>query len=182
MDGKIATRSDVAAVDKRLTEMDRVVTESLKGLKPSEIAAVVGMSTQKVNTLLKDWRGLAQNNDEIRNRATVALRNADEHYDKLIKKAYEALENSEFNDSNPQKMAAIKLIADLEKARLDSLHRAGLLEDNDITKNLMETERKQEVLMNILKQTVGPCDRCRTIVQEKLSQITKDIVIISANV
>jgi hypothetical protein len=179
---EVATRSDEQAMERHLIEMDQVVTESLKGFKPAEIASVVGMSVGKVNRLLKEWRGLAQNNSEIRDRATMALRNADEHYDKLIKKAYEALEAAEFGDSNTQKMNAIKLIADLEKARLDSLHRAGLLEDNDITRQLIETERKQEVLMGILKNTVGPCDHCRPIVQEKLAQITNDVVVIPANV
>lgn len=175
---EIATKSDVAAIEKHLVKMDAVVTEYLKGMKPVDIAAKVGMSTSTVNGLLKEWRASAANNADIRERADVALRDADEHYSKLISKAYETMENAELNDSNTQKISAIKLIADLEKARIDSLHRAGLLEDNEISRQLIETERKQQILIDVLRSTVGPCNRCRPIVQEKLEEATKDIVII----
>lgn len=179
---EIATRSDEQAIERHLVKMDGIVTEYLKGYKPVDIAKRLDISTATVNKFLKEWRSLASNNDEIRDRATVALRNADEHYNKLINKAYETMEDAEFNANNSQKMNSIKLVADLERQRLDALHRAGLLEDNDLTRQLMETERKQQVLMDILKGTVGQCDHCRPIVQEKLAQITNEVVVIPANV
>jgi predicted transcriptional regulator len=179
---EIATRGDERRLEDHLVTMDKIVTEHLKGYKSVEIAKVLGMSTATVGKYLREWRDAASNNHAIRERADVALRNADEHYNKLIRKAYEAMEDAEFNASNTQKMSAIKLIADLEKARIDSLQKAGLLENSDISKQLVETERKQQILVDILKSTVGPCSRCRPIVQERLSNMASgEVVIIRAD-
>ena len=178
---EIATRADEDAIERHLVMMDKIVTEHLKGHKPVEIARTLGLSNGTVGKYLREWREAASNNQAIRDRASVALRQADEHYDKLIAKAYEAMEVAEENDSNTQKMNAIKLIADLEKARIDSLQKAGLLEDSDVTKQLIETERKQQILVDILKSTVGPCNHCRPKVQEKLAQMTNEVVVIKAD-
>lgn len=178
---EIATKSE-AAIEKHLIEMNDVVTEYLKGnTRPVTIAKKLGMSTQKASSLLKEWRGLAQNNQALKDRAALVVRGADEHYSQLIASAYESLAIAEESDSNNQRMAAIKLIMDIEKTRFTMLQQAGALEDSDLSRQLIETERKQEILTKILKETVGPCKRCRPIVQEKLAAMTNEVVVIRAD-
>lgn len=177
---EVATKSD-EAIEAHLVLMNDVVTEYLKGTsQPSAIAKKLGISTAKAGSLLREWRGLAQNNDALKERAALVVRGADEHFSRLIASAYVSLELADEQDNNNQRMNAIKLISDLEKTRFTMLQQAGALEDNDLSRQLMETERKQEVLMKILKETVGPCKRCRPIVQEKLSELTSDVVVIKA--
>lgn len=172
---------DGDAIDKHLIKMDKVVTEYLKGSNPEEIGKTIGMSTRQVGILLKEWRGLAANNEAMKSRALLALKGADVHYDKLIKKAYDVMEDAEVAQSLSQRLASIKLIGDMEARRIDLLQKAGALEDTDISKQIVETERKQAILMDVLKNTVGPCKRCRPIVQEKLAEVTRDVVVIKAD-
>jgi predicted transcriptional regulator len=179
---KLATKGEVSRLDTHLITMDNIVTEYLKGSKPQDIAKTLGMSYGTVSMYLKEWRQAAANNDDIKERAHEALVNADEHFTRLISNAYSAMEDAVTNGSNPQRMQAIRLIADLEKSRLDSLHRAGLLEDSELSRQIVETERKQEVLMDILKNTIGECDHCRPIVQEKLAAVAKEVVIVHSDV
>lgn len=172
---------DGDAIDKHLIKMDKVVTEYLKGNNVDEISRVTGISVRQVGVLLKEWRGLAANNEAMKARALLALKGADVHYDKLIKKAYEVMEDAEVAQSLSQRISSIKLIADMEARRIDLLQKAGALEDTDISKQIVETERKQAILMDVLKNTVGPCKRCRPIVQEKLAEVTKNVVVIKAD-
>lgn len=167
-------------LDERIERMDNVVTEYLKGYSATEISKHLGLSLSQVGNTLREWKSLAANNDFMKERATVALRGVDTHYDKLVKKSYGVLEDAELNNSIPQRLAAIKLIADIEKTRIDLLQRAGVLENSDLSKQMVETERKQEILIGILKNVVGPCPRCRGAVQEELSKISNEPVILKA--
>lgn len=177
---ELVSKSD-AAIDKHLVLLDLVVTEYLKGSTQQQIAKTTGMSSATVGGMLREWREMASNSDAIRSRATLALNNADKHYDKLIKKAYGVLEDAEQAQSINQRANTIKLIADMEAKRIDLLQKAGMLENNDMASRIIETERKQAIVTDILKNTVGGCNRCRPIVQQKLSEMTNEIVVIKAD-
>ena len=170
------------ALDKHLIKMDRVVSLYLSGYQSREIAKKLDVSTQQVNAFLKEWRGLAQNNEAIKSRAVVALRNADKHYDQLVRRAHDALDDAEDDGRVGPRLAAIKTIADLEKVRIELMQKAGALEDMDLSNQIMETERKQQILMDILRTTVGSCDKCRPVVQQKLAEVTNEVVVIPADV
>lgn len=167
--------------DERIERMDSVITEHLMGRSTPEIAVNLGLTPAQVNKTLREWKSLASNNDFMRERATVALRGVDAHYDRLIKKTYGILEDAEQNQSVSQRLNAVKLIADIEKTRIDLLQRAGVLENSDLAKQMVETERRQEILIGILKNVVGVCPRCRGPVQEELSKISNETVILVAD-
>lgn len=175
------SRSSEEAVENHLIRLDSVVTEYLKGKTPTQIASELGMATKTVGTLLREWRDMAQNNDAIKGRAVIALHNADKHYDKLIHKAYGVLEDAEQAQSLSQRVATIKLIGDMESKRIDLLQKAGALEDTEMSAKIIETERKQAIVVDILKNTVGPCPRCRPMVQQKLAEMTNEVVVIKAD-
>jgi hypothetical protein len=168
-------------LDAHLLRMDDVLTEYFKGKTPQEIAKTTELSVVTVNNILKEWRGLAQNNEAMKRRATEAVRNVDSHYNKLIKEAYRLMEDAESAGSLPQRAVALKMVVDIEKTRIDLLQKAGVLEDSDMSKHVVEMERKQEILTNILKEVVGPCPRCRPKVQQALAQITNEIVVMNVD-
>jgi len=72
----------------------------------------------------------------------------------------------------PQKTAALKLISDVQQKQIDMLQKAGLIENNEIADQIIETEKKQEVLVGILKEVIADCDKCRKEVSQRLSQVT----------
>jgi hypothetical protein len=52
------------------------------------------------------------------------------------------------------------------------LQAVGVLENNEIASQIAETERKQEILVGILKEVTAGCPKCKLDVAKRLSQIT----------
>ena len=52
------------------------------------------------------------------------------------------------------------------------LQQVGLLDNAELAGQIAETERKQEVLVKILKEVTSTCPKCKMDVAKRLSQIT----------
>src|SRR6188474_1388963 len=104
MSSKVALRQQ-DLWDERVERMDNVITEHLKGLSTTEIARNLNLTQAQVGTTLREWKSLASNNDFLRERANLALRGVDAHYDRLIKKTYGVLEDAELNNSVTQRLS-----------------------------------------------------------------------------
>lgn len=159
-------------VVERFDRMNRVVEELLKGGNPTTIAKTLDMKRSEVLDLLDEWKLLVRTDNHVRERAKEALAGADQHYALLIQRAWETVEQADQNAQYNIKAQSLKLIADIESKRIDMLQKAGLLEDNELADQLMENERKQEVLVSILKEVTSDCDHCKFEVAKRLSQVT----------
>jgi hypothetical protein len=52
------------------------------------------------------------------------------------------------------------------------LQQVGLLDNAEMADQIAETERKQEILVRILKEVTSSCAKCKMDVARRLSQIT----------
>lgn len=154
-----------------IEEVNKVATEYIKGLNESEISKELDIPRARVSSLLREWKNMASNSEAVRARAREALSGADTHYSRLIKQAYEVIDEANIQGMLTAKTAAIKLILDIESKRIDMLQKAGLLENKELADQLLETERKQEVLMNILKEVSGSCAKCKPEVLRRLAEV-----------
>lgn len=159
----------------RFDQMNRVVEELLKGNNPTSIAKNLSMKRSDVLGLLDEWRSVIGTDNTIRERAKEALAGADQHFSMIIKRAWETVEQADANAQLNVKAGALKLVADTESKRIDMLQKAGLLENTEMSAQLLETERKQEILVGILKDVTSSCDRCRIEVSKKLSEVTNRV-------
>ena len=162
--------------------MNRVVEELLKGNNPSQIAKTLEMKRAEVLEVLDTWRGLMNSDSGIRERAREALSAADQHYAMLINRAWETVEQADINADLRTKASSLKLILDIEGKRIEMLQKAGLLENNEMAAQFMETERKQEVLVGILKDVTSGCNHCKVEVAKRLSEITnrvQEVIVVS---
>ena len=157
-------------VIQHLEEVNKVATEYIKGLNETEISKELDIPRARVSALLKEWKSMASNSEAVRARAREALSSADVHYSKLIKQAYEVIEDANVGSNLTAKTTAIKLILDIESKRIDMLQKAGLLENKELAEQLLEMERKQEVLVNILKEVSGDCPRCKNDIARRLAE------------
>lgn len=155
-----------------LEEVNAVATEYIKGLNETEISRELDIPKARVSSLLREWKQMASNSEAVRSRAREALAAADQHYGKLIKQAYEVIDDANINQQSAVKLNAIKLVLDIETRRIDMLQKAGLLENKELAEQLLETERKQELLMNILKEVSGQCSVCKPKVLARLSEVS----------
>ena len=157
-----------------LDEVNKVVTEYLKGQDPTKISKELDIPRTRVVSLINEWKVMASANDAIRARAKEALAGADTHYTKLITKAYEVIDESSMTNNLSAKTQAIKLVMDIEKSRIEMLQKAGLLENKELAEEMIEIERRQEVLVEILREIASTHPEVRDLIMQRLSQIAKE--------
>jgi len=165
----------------KFDQMNKVVEELLKGSTPASIARALDLTRVQVDNHIQTWKELVQDNSAIKARAKEALAGADEHYSMLIKEAWRTLEQADMQDALPVKTQALKLIADIEAKRIDMLNKAGVLENNDMADEILESERKQEILVGILRDVTSSCDHCKWEVSKRLSQVTGQVEAVIIN-
>ncbi len=157
-----------------LDEVNQVVTEYLKGNDPTVISKELDIPRTRVVSLINEWKVMASANDAIRARAKEALVGADTHYTKLITKAYEVIDEATLSTNLSAKTAGIKLVLDIESRRIDMLQKAGLLENKELAEEMIEIERRQEVLVGILRDIASEHPEIRDIIMNRLSSIARE--------
>jgi hypothetical protein len=157
-----------------LDEMNNVVTEYLKGSDPTKIAKDLSIARVRVVAHLDEWKESASNNSAIRARAKDALAGADAHYSKLISKSYEVIDEASMTNNLSAKTAAIKLVMDIESKRIDMLQKAGLLENKELAEEIVEIEKRQEILVGILRDIASSHPQVRDLIMERLSALAKE--------
>jgi ElaB/YqjD/DUF883 family membrane-anchored ribosome-binding protein len=162
-------------------QMNKVVEELLKGSTPSAIAKTLSLTRVQVENHISTWKELVQDNNAIKARAKEALAGADEHYNMLIKEAWSVVNEAGVAAELNTKNAALKLIADIESKRIDMLNKAGVLENNDMADQILDSERKQEILVGILRDVTSNCDHCKWEVSKRLSQVTGQVEAVVIN-
>lgn len=155
-----------------IEEVNLVASEYIKGKDASAISKELDIPRNRVLNLLNEWREMIANNEAVRIRAREALAGADQHYNHLIRQAYEVIEDATTTANLSAKTAAIKLVMDIESKRIDMLQKAGLLENKELADQLLEQEKKQEVLIKILREVSGDCSKCRNEVARRLAEIS----------
>jgi hypothetical protein len=156
-----------------LDEMNKVVEKYLQGSDPTQISKELALPRTKVVAHLDQWKMMASDNAAIRQRAKEALVAADTHYNHLINKAYEVIDEATTVGNLGAKNAGIKLVLDIESKRIDMLQKAGLLENKELAEEMLEIERKQDVLKNILKDIAAEHPEVRDKIMRRLSDISK---------
>lgn len=152
--------------------MNKVVEELLRGNNPTQIATLTGLKRAEVIELIDEWKNVVHNDTSARERAKEAISGADQHYAMLIKEAWKTVEDADQAGQLSVKSGALKLIADIEGKRIGMLQEVGLLDNAELAGQIAESERKQEVLVKILKEVTASCPKCKMEVAKRLSQIT----------
>ena len=162
-----------------LDEVNRVVEKYLQGSEPTQISKELSLPRQKVVAHIQQWREMASDNAAIRARAKEALVGADTHYTKLISKAYEVIDEATTTANLNAKTSGIKLVMDLESKRIDMLQKAGLLENKELAEEMVEIERKQDILVNILKDIASEHPQIRDEIMRRLSLVAREREVIT---
>lgn len=163
--------SDEVKIIEHLDKMNKVVSKYLEGNDETKISKQLDIPRQKVVAFLKEWRQMASNNAAIRERAREALVAADTHYSKLIAETYNVIDEAGQTGQLAAKNAAIKLVLDIESKRIDMLQKAGLLENKELAEEMLEIERRQEILKNILKDIARDYPEIRDDIMRRLSSV-----------
>ena len=152
--------------------MNLVISELLKGNNPTQIASITGFKRAEVVEYIDEWKEVVRSDSGARERAKEAVSGADQHYAMLIKEAWKTVEDADQSGQLNAKNAAMKLIAEIEGKRIGMLQQVGLLDNAELATQIADTEKKQEILIGILKDVTATCPKCKLEVAKRLSQIT----------
>lgn len=152
--------------------MNKVIEELLKGNNPTQIASLTGFKRAEVVEYIDEWKSVVRNDSETRERAKEAVSGADQHYAMLIKEAWKTVEDADQSGQLGVKATSLKLIADIETKRITMLKEVGLLDNAEIAEQILETEKKQDILIEILKEIAKEHPQVRKEIMKKLSRIT----------
>lgn len=152
--------------------MNHVVEEMLKGQNIAQISKTLGMKRHEVVSFIESWQDIARHSNTIQDRASDAIAGADQHYSMVIARLWETVEQADQNNETRTKAGVLKSIADVEQKRIDMLQKAGLLENQDLAQQMIDTEEKHEAIMALLKSVAADCDHCRVKILKGISEIT----------
>lgn len=169
MEKRPLTEADIM---KRYDDQQEIVLLYVKGHTVPEITRLTGMKRTQVEEHLKDFREYAAQDRAIRTRAKDIVLSVDTHYSDIIKALYRNIEAAEFKDDPKAAMAGLKMVADAEAKRVDLLSKAGMLADNTIGDQIAEMERKQAVLVEILREISRKYPNIGREIQGRLSDVT----------
>jgi hypothetical protein len=172
----MSTEQDIVS---HLDEVNKVVEEYLKGNDPTKISKELDIPRTRVVSLINEWKVMASANDAIRARAKEALASMDAHYGKLITRAYEVIDEASLGNNLSAKTQGIKLVVDIEKARIEMLQKAGLLENKELAEEMVEIEKRQEILMEILKDIASEHPEIRDKIMRRLSDAARQNEVIT---
>lgn len=168
----------------RWEQMEKVAEKTMEGLSATAISKALNIPRKEVLTLQEDYRVVLSSDSEARDLARDHLNMMVKHYDRLIKKTYDLMEDIDSLSFNhnvaSQKNAAIKLVAELEAKRLDALQKAGLLDSAELGDELADAEEKREIILDILRNEL--CADCKRKVAYKMSKVSGKSEIIEAEV
>jgi uncharacterized protein YdbL (DUF1318 family) len=166
--------SIVSVESARFEQMEKVAELTMHGHSATAISKQLNIPRKEVTLLQEDWRVALSNDTEARDIARDLLNQMAAHYDSLIKKFYDLVEDIDMLSFNhqvaAQKNATLRSIAELEAKRLDAYQKAGLLESAELGDELAAAEEKQEIIIDILTNDL--CAQCKQNVGFKLSKIT----------
>ncbi len=169
LESKHLTEADVL---RSYDEQQEIVLMYVKGHTVPEIVRLTGMKRALVEQHLHNFRDYAAQDKVIRTRAKDVVLSVDTHYSDIIKSLYTQVKAAELSDDHKSAMAGLKMIADAEAKRVDLLAKAGLLADNTIGDQIAEMERKQVILVEILREISRKHPAIGREIQGRLSDVT----------
>lgn len=170
-------------------ELNQVIGLMLEGYAEKDISAQLSIPQTRVKSYVAEFKTSAVHAQAVNDRAYELLASMDAHYSKLIRKAYEVVEDIDAVSKEEgvkastiaQKTVAIKAIADLEKQRLEAFNKAGMLEGIDLGNQIADNEEKVQQTLELLEEVVKEYPQTRDMIKAGIARISgraSEVVII----
>jgi hypothetical protein len=169
--------------------LNSVVTLLLEGRSDTQIAKELGMRRVDVKTYIEQFRQTAVAESYATEHVHEMLGQMDKHYDRLISESWKTLHevddqialNGVTSQLLAQRTAATKLIGDLERQRIETFQKTGLLDAQDLGDQMAEIESRDDNIRAILREVIADCDKCRPEVMERLRKIYGEPEVVVVN-
>ena len=153
-------------------QQDKVVSLYARATPISQIMKQTGLKKAEVEFILIEYRKYTMQDKVLREMSRETVLKTRQHYDDLIAQLYEVIDLADSEGDYKTKMQAITAIANIEKQRVDFMQKAGMLADNEIGDQLVESERKQQIIIDIIRELSKKYPKIGLEFQERLKEVT----------
>lgn len=154
----------------------------LQGKNENQIARELGVPRKDVVVALRDFRSLLRRSSEsavdVRDRLLDIIFEADEAFRMVIEEAWNTVRDADDQDALGVKINALKLVESSTKNRADMLQKSGVSQDDEIIEQLNETDRRQQVLVGILRKVKELYPEAAEYIARELSKVSSDVEVI----
>lgn len=158
--------------EKLYEERDKVVDLYLKGQSEAAISRSTGIERKHVKGYIASFKNDAKNNELLQERGRQVVQEFDVQQDYIIRELVSAIGDADDNGDYKTKGVLLKTLHDVQKGRVDTMQKAGMLSDAALGDELAAMEEKHEILIGILKKVSGGCNRCKMEVARELAKVT----------
>jgi hypothetical protein len=157
----------------RRAELESKVVSLFASTYPiSEIMKQTGLKKIQVEEILRGYREYSMQDKVLREMSRETVLKTRQHYDELIQQMYQAVAVANENGDYKAEMTGLKAIADIENQRVSFMQKAGLLADNELGEQLVEAERKQQIIIDILREVSKKHPQVGMEIQTRLKELT----------
>jgi hypothetical protein len=161
---------ELEPIDQYGQEMEQVVNELLKGeLNATNISRTTGIKRAQVVEYIAAWKMIAQNDKSIQARARENLVEMDKHYSLIMKEQWALVDDME--TPRAVKATLLKNIADVEKARQDTLQKAGYYDNTGIADEVVKMEELATKIKEFLKEVTKKYPETTVFIMEGIKKI-----------
>jgi hypothetical protein len=153
-------------------ERDKVVALFLKGKQAAAISRETGILRKDVNLYIKQFHEYAKDNELLQERGRQVVQEFDHQQDRLIEELWKAVDEADNRDDYKAKGVLLKTLHDIQKGRVDTMQKAGMLSDAAMGDELAAMEEKHEILIQILRDVTSTCNKCKMEVARRLAKVT----------
>lgn len=115
------------------------------------IQSQTGVPPRLQRQINEEYKQFVRNDLWTANRSREIVGYMDEHFNSIIKGLYEVVDAADMNDDYKNKGNALKLIAEVEVKRTDTLQKAGVLSAQNVGDEVAAMNERQNQIMEILK-------------------------------
>lgn len=156
--------------------MMEIVKLQAEGRTKTHIQQKTGASFKKQTEASQQFKTFVNSDRYIQERARESVGQIDTHYTSLLEKFYETYDDAQSNDDYKTQADILKKIADVEKARVEFLSKAGMMSAGGIGDDLVELEEQREKIKQVLREIAGERPDVAKLIAQKLGQLDGTVV------
>jgi predicted HTH domain antitoxin len=151
----------------------------LQGKNPTDIARQLDTTRAMVLSAVNDFKSVMRRESEtaidIRDRLMDIMLESDESFRMVINEAWSTVREADNAGELRNKISALKIVETATKSRAELVQKAGMGQDEEIINQLNETDRRQQVLIHLLKEIRDSHPEVAELIATRLSQIQDEV-------
>lgn len=155
---------------------------NLRGYTESQIARQLDMKRADVVFLLNGWRDMLRRESrtatQVKDLVMDILAEAKESWGLISQEAWHTVQQADDQGHLGHKISALKLLDSVNRNRNKAFADAGVGYDTELIEEMNETQRKQDILIDILKEVKDKWPEASQYIAKKLADATREVIVL----